>query len=44
MKIFWKVTYKFEGRLKYIYFRRSLDAFTFAKIMGTKAICCVKEK
>ena len=44
MKTFWKVTYKFEGRLKYTYFRRSSDAFAFAKIMGAKAIRCVKEK
>lgn len=44
MKIFWKVTYKLESKLKYAYFKRSSDAFTFAKIMGAKAIYCVKEK
>lgn len=44
MKIFWKVTYKLNGRLKYAYFRRSSNAFAFAKIMGAKKVYCVKEK
>lgn len=41
MKVFWKVTYEFNGKLKYIYFRTISNAFRFAKIANAKSVQCV---
>lgn len=44
MKVFWKVTYEFNGRQKYIYFRSISNAFRFAKIANAKSVQCVMEE
>lgn len=44
MRIFWKVSYKLHGMIKYTYFRKSTDAFIFAKKVNAMSIYYVKEK